>query len=128
MKITYRSLHTARLVDAVLFWPLLALVIWGELADVGAVTGLQIDDKVAHFSSYFVLGLMAAAAFRERAPVRLAVLSLIVLGGVLEVVQEYVGRDRSLLDQLANTAGALTGGVVGRLIVEPLRRRFAPNA
>jgi VanZ family protein len=125
MKLTYRTLHKARIVDAVLFWPLLALVVWGELSDVGAVTGLTIDDKLAHFTSYFVLGVMAAAAFRERRPVRIAVLSLIVLGGVLEIVQNYVGREPSVLDQLANTAGALTGGLVGRLIVEPLRRRFA---
>ena len=37
MNLSYRTLHKARIVDAVLFWPLLALFVWGELSDVGAV-------------------------------------------------------------------------------------------
>jgi VanZ family protein len=127
MKLSYRTLHRARLVDAVLFWPVLALVVWGELADFGAATNIRFNDKVMHFFAYFALGWMAAAAFRDRRPVRIAVLLLIVLGALLEIAQGYVGRDTSGLDQLANMAGALTGAVLGRLIVEPLRRRVAPT-
>ena len=125
MKLSHRSLHTARLVDAVLLWPALILVIWGELTRLDPNASWPINDKLVHFFAYFLLGAMAAAALKHRRPVFLAVLGLILLGGVLEIVQDWVGRDTSFLDEVANTAGAITGAAVARLIVEPLRRRFA---
>jgi VanZ family protein len=124
MKLNYRTLHKARVLDRILFWPVLALVVWGQLGDLSALPEIEGSDKLAHFLAYFTLAAMAAAAFRERAPVWFAVFALMVLGASLEMVQAYVGREASVLDQLANMAGALTGGVVGRLIVEPLRRRY----
>jgi VanZ family protein len=41
-------------------------------------------------------------------------LGLILLGGVLEIVQSYVGRDPSIYDELANMAGVLAGTVCAR--------------
>ena len=125
MKLSHRSLHRARIADAILFGPALILVIWGELTRLSPEDSWPVDDKLVHFSAYFLLGVMAAAALKSRRAVALAVLGLILLGGVLEIVQDWVGRDTSFLDEVANTAGAITGAVVARLIVEPLRRRFA---
>jgi VanZ family protein len=124
MKLSHRSLHALRLADLVLFWPVLALVIVAELAKLGGDSGLPINDKLAHFSAYFLLGAMAAAALKHRPAVLYAVLGLILLGGVLEIIQPYFGRDRSFLDEVANTAGAMCGAFLARLAVEPLRRRF----
>ena len=125
MKLSHRSLHAARMVDSVLLWPALLLVIWGELTVLSPETRWPINDKLVHFIAYFGLGAMAAAALKRRRPVILAVLGLICLGGALEIVQGWVGRDRSFLDEVANTAGAITGAGLARLIVEPLRRRVA---
>jgi len=122
-------LHAARIVDAILFWPVLALVVWGELSS--SSEGLlfrlvgQINDKILHFNSYFVLGAMAGAALKSRKPVIWTVVGLICLGGVLEIIQSYVGRDMSLWDEMANAAGAIGGAVIARVILEPLRRRWA---
>jgi len=115
-------LHAARLADAVLFWPVLAYVLWGELQpDVPAA--LQgINDKVLHLTAYFVLGSMAAGAIGRRGHVKWAVLGLIVVGAVIEFVQAYVGRDASFLDGVANGAGAIAGAVFARSILDPLRR------
>jgi VanZ family protein len=77
-----------------------------------------------HFIAYFILAAMAGAAFRDRRPVFTAVLALIVLGGALETLQGFVGRDSSAYDALANTVGAVTGGLLARTVVEPLRRRI----
>ena len=54
------------LADAVLFWPVLAFVLWGQLQpDVPPV--LQgINDKFLHFSAYFILGAMAGGAIKQR--------------------------------------------------------------
>lgn len=121
-------LHAVRILDDVLFWPALGVVIWGELAWMpgqGMFGWLaDIDDKILHFIAYSALGGMAAAGIKERRWVAWAALGLILLGGALEFVQSYVGRDKSIYDALANTAGVAFGAVAGRFIVEPLRKRF----
>ena len=127
MKLNHRSLHTARIADAILFWPALVVVIVAELSSFGGRTILPIDDKILHFAAYFLLAAMAAAAFKTRWPVVYAVLGLIALGGILEIIQDFVGRELSFWDQVANTLGALSGGFLGRLAVEPLRRRYTDD-
>jgi len=125
MKTSPRTLlHAARLADAVLFWPVLAYVLWGQLQpDVPPV--LQaINDKVLHFSAYFILGAMAVGAVKDRGKVKWAVLGLIVVGAAVEVVQGYVGRETSFLDGATNGAGAITGALLARYVLDPLRERW----
>jgi VanZ family protein len=50
------------------------------------------------------------------------VIGLIGLGGVLEIIQGFVGRDMSVYDELANALGAVAGGVAGRGAVQMLRQ------
>ncbi|HMI96502.1 MAG TPA: VanZ family protein [Micropepsaceae bacterium] len=127
MKLPRPLLHAARIADEILFYPALVLVIWGEL------TGPEpqvldffgdFSDKALHFIAYFGLAAMAAAGFKSRRAVVLTGLSLIVLGGVLEIVQGFTGRDMSFYDELANTAGVGAGAILARAIIEPLRRRL----
>ena len=125
MKLSYRSLHALRVADLILFWPVLAFVVVAELVRLGGDGGLPINDKLAHFSGYFLLGAMAAAALKYRRAVLYAVLGLVLLGGALEIIQPWFGRDRSFYDQVANTAGAVSGAFLARLAIEPLRRRYA---
>jgi hypothetical protein len=124
-------LHIGRLIDDVLFWPALALVVWGELVWMPGRGwfGLfaHVNDKILHFFAYFALGSMAAAGLKGRQTVIVACLCLIGLGILLEFVQAYVGRDKSAYDAIANTAGVVLGGSVARAIVEPLRKRFPPS-
>jgi len=117
-------LHAARLADAVLFWPLLAYVLWGQLQpDVPPV--LQgINDKVLHFTAYFILGAMAGGAVKDRGKVKWAVLGLVAVGAAAEVLQAYVGRETSFLDGVTNGAGAITGALLARYVLDPLRTRW----
>ena len=117
-------LHKARMADAVLFWPLLAYVVWGEVVPQVPDYLAQTSDKVLHFGAFFCLAAMAAASLKRRGPTMAAVAGLIVLGGILEIIQGFVGRDMSFYDELANAEGALSGGIIARLIVEYARRRF----
>jgi VanZ family protein len=117
-------LHAARLADAILFWPALAFVLWGQLQpDVPNVL-LEIDDKILHFFAYFVLGAMAGGAVRTRGRVKWAILGLILIGAAIELLQGYVGRETSLLDGVANGAGAIAGAVLARFVLDPLRARW----
>jgi VanZ family protein len=128
MKLDRPLLHNARIADAILFWPAVTLVIWGEIFGPASPPLLEsVNDKVLHCFSYFVLAAMASAALKRRGPAILAVIGIIILGGVLEIIQGYVGRDMSLYDELANTAGAIPGGIIARIVVEPLRRRYAAD-
>jgi VanZ family protein len=128
MKPSRPFLHVARIADAILFWPVLALVIWGELSS--SSEGLlsrylgAINDKLLHFNGYFVLGAMAGGALKTRKSAIWAVVGLICLGAALEVIQSYVGRDMSLWDEMANSTGAISGAVIARITIEPLRRRW----
>ena len=124
MKLSRPVLHRLRLTDAVVFWPVVLLVVWGSLIPSSVIQVPLYNDKLLHFISYFVLAAMGVTAFRARRPALLVVLGLMVLGGVLEIIQDFVGRQTSIADQLANTLGVLVGGILARLVVERLRRRF----
>jgi VanZ family protein len=118
-------LHAARLADAVLFWPVLAYVLWGQLQPDVPLVLQSINDKILHFTAYFVLGAMAGGAVKDRAKVKWAVLGLIVVGAAVEVLQAYVGRETSLLDGVTNGAGAITGALLARYVLDPLRARWS---
>jgi VanZ family protein len=104
-----------------LFLPALAVVIWGELKP--SAQGPEGWDKVLHFIAYFGLtGIAAVALGRTRAAVW-AALALAVFGGILEIVQGYVGRDAEWGDELANILGVCAGLAAGLLTVALLRRK-----
>ena len=124
MKVPRPWLHAARLGDIVLFYPALLLVIWGELSPNEPTVLEGASDKLLHFIAYFGLSAMAAAAVKSRRWAIVAAVGLIALGGILEIVQGFIGRDMSAYDELANTMGVLVGGFAARTIVEPLRRRL----
>ena len=105
-------LKISRLSAMALFWPGLALVVWGELIR-GGGPPLELWDKLLHFIAYFGLSGMAFVALGGRRRALWAAAGLIVLGGVLEIVQGMIGRDMSLYDEFANTLGVAAGVVVG---------------
>jgi VanZ family protein len=95
----------------VLLWPALALVMWGELTPHPPDVLPGASDKLLHFIAYFGLAALATLAFRKPRVVLIAVISLIALGGALEILQSFTGRDAEWLDEVANTAGALLGAL-----------------
>ncbi len=86
------------------------------------------SDKVAHFISYFALGVSALFAEVRLWGRQVPVIALIALyGGVLELLQGAGGvRTPDLADALANASGALSA-YVGGLLTQRLtqRRRLA---
>ena len=96
-----------------LFWPALALVVWGELTPHPPDILSGTSDKLLHFTAYFGLAALAALALRTRRAVLIAVLGLVALGGVLEILQSFTGRDAEWLDEAANSLGVALGALVG---------------
>jgi len=104
-----------------LFWPAVAVVVWGELTPQPPNLEAAVWDKLLHFTAYFGLAGLATVALNARRPALWAVLGLAILGGALEIVQGMTGRDPDIYDELANLLGALTGGAVGWLMMTALR-------
>lgn len=102
--------HLAHLAMA-LFWVVLAVVAWGELGP--GTIGLNIWDKLQHFTAYAVLAGLITLALEARRWWLWALLGLILYGAGLEILQGLVGRDMSLKDQFANTLGVIAGGSAG---------------
>ena len=93
-----------------LFWPALAVVAWGELTPHPPhLEGPLMWDKADHFTAYFGLALLASLAWGLRRSLVWIFLALVLLGGVLENLQGFAGRDPDWHDELANTLGALAG-------------------
>lgn len=90
------------------FLPALAVVIWGELKP--SSHGPEVIwDKLLHFTAYFGLaGIATVALGRGKAPLWAAV-ALAAFGGILEIVQSFVGRDAEWGDEIANVAGVGLG-------------------
>lgn len=121
------SRNTLARVAFVLFWPAVAVIVWGEMRAPGQ--NPMIWDKALHFIAYFGLGGLITVAFKARPASIWGVLAVILLGGVLEIVQGLTGRDMSAWDEVANTLGAICGGLAGWAfysfyprLVERLRR------
>jgi VanZ family protein len=107
-----------------LFWPGALLIVWGELTpdppDLSLVLGW---DKAQHFIAYFGLAAMATMVLGLNRRLIWAVLGIILLGGALEILQGYTGRDPDILDFLANSIGALFGTLTAILVQIAFRRR-----
>ena len=118
-----KILKTLRLSSQWLFWPGVALIIWGELTPRPPdLSGFLAWDKAEHFTAYFGLASMLTMILGLRPRLALAIGGVILLGGALEILQGYTGRDPDIFDFVANSIGALSGTLAGTfftLILSP---------
>src|SRR5258708_19110060 len=78
---------------------------------------LGISDKVEHFSAYFGLALLALIGFERRGRALAIAASMVLLGGVLELLQHFSpGRTPDIYDAWANAAGAVMGMIAGAVV------------
>jgi VanZ family protein len=99
-----------RRIGKVLFWPALIVVAWGELTPhPPRLAGPFQWDKLDHFIAYFGLSLLATLAWGLRRSLVWVFLAVVALGGSLEIIQSFVGRDAEWGDFLANDLGAMLG-------------------
>jgi VanZ family protein len=98
-----------RRAGAWLFWPALAAVVWGELTPHPPEVIALLWDKAEHFIAYFGLTLMASLAWGLRRSLVWVFAAMVTLGGALEILQSFVGRDAEWGHFFANDLGALAG-------------------
>lgn len=123
---TFRKiLHQVRLIDSWLVAPALLFVIYGELSHSQGVDLLEsyFWDKALHFTAYFGLCLMTTIAVRADRRALWWAAGLVALGGALEIIQGFTGRDADIFDELANTLGVISGLGIGWAGVAYLKAR-----
>lgn len=78
-------------------------------------------DKAQHFIAFYVLSVLAAAAFPRARPVSIAA-ALSAFGALIEVVQglAIVNRDRDVWDWVADTIAI--AAALGPMLLVPWRR------
>jgi len=123
-----KLLKWGQVLAAYLFWPVVCLVVWGELNPHPIDMSFLIWNKAPHFLAYFGLAGMATVAFKGDRRTVTAVLGLIVLGGILEVLQGFTGRDPAIFDEGVNTVGALLGSSTAWLLLRFLRPKILAPA
>ena len=79
------------------------------------------SDKVAHFTAYLVL-VLTAAILRPKS-IAFYTASAILYGTLIELVQPTFGRQNELLDFVANSLGAISGGAIGVTVTRFVRHR-----
>lgn len=94
--------HAVRLLALIVIVGLLFAML-GPPAPV--VPGVSHADKLAHVVGFLAiaLGLQVGLVWRDRLG---AALAAVLIGALVEVIQGYIGRDRSLGDLLADGVGA----------------------
>lgn len=75
----------------------------------------QTNDKILHFGAYGALTFLAVLSRISLRDICVAVAAAILIGIAIEFLQPLAGRDNSAGDMLANTAGALLGGVAAMI-------------
>jgi VanZ family protein len=101
--------------------PAIGVVVWGELKP--DTHDPQIGwDKLLHFTAYFGLAGIATVALGRGKAALWAAFALAAFGGILEIVQGFVGRDAEWGDELANIVGVCAGLAAGLLTLRILRR------
>jgi VanZ family protein len=78
-------------------------------------------DKLEHFTAYFGLAGIATVALGRLRHAVWAAAGLAAFGGILEIVQSFVGRDAEWGDEFANIIGACAGLLAGWQTVRVVR-------
>jgi len=99
-----------------LLWPAILVIAWGELTPRPPPEASLIWDKWEHFTAYFGLALMGVLGWSGQRALAIF-FAVVALGGTLEILQAYVGRDAEWADMLANTLGAIAGALLALLLL-----------
>ncbi len=101
-----------------------AFALWRALLPDDGGVGLIPWDKAKHFIVFYVLTALAITALPASRFWRIG-LVLLAFGGMIEVLQAFVGRDAAWGDVLADACGI--GALFGPIILRDLTARPSPT-
>ena len=98
-----------------------AAILFGSLASRAPIQAGEGSDKVLHLLAYGALCFFALLNRKTMRGVGLTIISIIVLGVLIEFLQPITGRQRDVADVVANGLGVLLGAMA-ILVVHILKR------
>jgi VanZ family protein len=105
-----------------LFWPAVGIIAWSALKPNPPE---QLWAKAEHFVAYFLLSGLATLGLGLGRKLIWAMLGILALGGTLEVLQHFVGRDSDTLNMIANVLGATAGLCLAAIFLTLVERSDA---
>lgn len=123
MILTILNSERRRILLLVLWLLLILCVVVGSLDPLVQMPGIYAADKIIHASAYFILAFLPTLAYQQGRSRILAMLTVIVIGGVIEIAQRTVpGREASVLDFVANCLGVAAGMSAGLIVAHLLEK------
>ncbi len=114
-----------------IIWSLVIIFLSTTSGDNLSLPPFKNADKLAHLGVYYILSVLIIIGFswyrnkqhQTRRAVWLALIASVILGGMLEIVQEYFlgSRAGDILDFFANTLGSFFAGLTF-YVFKPARR------
>ncbi len=86
-----------------------------------------LPDKVQHALA-FAIAILPVALIGTRRTVRNVAIFLLCIGILIEIIQPWFGRDRSIYDVMADIVGLALGTLTGRGLQKRWRSQVAPVA
>jgi VanZ family protein len=103
-----------------IFFAYAALTTYVSLAPAGG-QGLPLWDKAMHFTVYAIFAVLGSQLCRRPGQIAWVSLAILAYGGLLEVIQSFIGRDMSALDLLANGIGVAVGATLAARVQKQQR-------
>lgn len=97
-----------------------ATIIILSLSPLEALPPAPGSDKLQHFIAYGALAMPLSFIYARH--LRWYLISFILLGGLIELVQPFVNRYGEWADFGANMAGVMLGYMVGRIVFKGMQR------
>ena len=87
-----------------------AVLVFSLFISAPKIAGTKYSDKIEHTAAYMVLGFLFLFSFTEnRYTVIYSILICTFYGGLIELLQNFTGRNAELADLLADFAGSAAG-------------------
>jgi len=112
-----------RLIKVLFFLFTIIIFLFSVILKTGEIkTGLNFADKIAHFFAYLILAFLGLISFRKKDNNKIGLVFFTialctVYGGLLEIVQFFIGRSCDIYDLAANSAGSFTGSFIAYGII-----------
>jgi VanZ family protein len=123
-------LHAIRRICFWLLWPALVFVIWSELTSRPPAFLNLYGNHMQHFIAYSILALLATLGLRLSLKLLVTIPCILILGGLLEYLQNWTVRDPDLMNVVSKMFGVVVGLCLGAVflhLVEPTPEDYPPE-
>jgi VanZ family protein len=100
------------------------ILIFSLFISVPNIREIKSFDKIEHTAAYMFLGFLFIFSFtKENKILLISIIACTAYGGLIEILQGFLGRNPEIIDLAADFTGAVIGSFAGRLIQKKINRK-----